>query len=362
MRTLLFPHATVILVSDMGERFQGNWQILAATLFSAVLIGGAYVFARGIESPSVAQASEESALLQAIATKDSDNDGLPDWEEALYGTDPRVTDTFKLGMTDGEAVAKGLIVPKAIADISVATSSPDGRVIVDPSLPPAPAEGTLTAAFAQNFFTLYLTARENNNGADLSENQMNDIANKALSSLSSSVAVAPDFKSSKDLVVAGSGPDALKAFAVSAEAVLRKNTANATTSELNYLKSALLNNDSTAFSHIASIAKGYRNSAVGLSVLSVPKELAADDLALINSMMRMSQITTDFTKVETDTLTTMLALQQYPQVVATIGATFINIGKIYAAAGISLPAGAPGASFVNLVSDLAREQAAAKKP
>ncbi len=144
--------------------------------------------------------------------------------------------------------------------------------------------------------------------------------------------------------------------------MLHKNTANATTSELSYLKSALLNNDSTALSHIFSIAKGYRDSAVGLSVLPVPKELAADDLVLINSMMRVSQITTDFTKVETDTLTTMLALQQYPQVVVTLGNAFIDIGKVYAAAGISLPAGAPGASFVNLVSDLANAQAAAKKP
>ncbi|MDD2657474.1 MAG: thrombospondin type 3 repeat-containing protein, partial [Candidatus Pacebacteria bacterium] len=201
----------------MGERFQGNWQILAATLFSAVLIGGAYVFARGIESPSVAQASEESALLQAIATKDSDNDGLPDWEEALYGTDPRAVDSFKLGMTDGEAVAKGLIVPKAIADISVATSSPDGRVIVDPSLPPAPAEGTLTAAFAQNFFTLYLAAKQNNGGANLSEAEMQSIAKQALTSLSAAITPAPDFKTAKDITVSGSGPEAMKAFAVSAE-------------------------------------------------------------------------------------------------------------------------------------------------
>ncbi len=347
----------------MEGRFIGNWRVITATLFSAVLIVGAYVFAHNVESPPVAQASEETALLQAIATKDSNGDGLPDWEKVLYGipVTSTTTDYFHLGMTDGTAVAKGLIVPKAIADITVATSSPAG-VIVDPSLPPAPADGTLTAAFAKNFFTLYLAARQNNGGADLSESQMNDVANQALSSLSSAVTSTPDFKSLRDLTISGSSPEELKAFAVSAEAVLRKNKADATTSELTYLKNAILNNDSTALSHIASIAKGYRDSAVGLSVLPVPKELAADDLTLINSMMRVSQITTDFTKVETDTLTTMLALQQYPQVVVTLGNAFIDIGKIYAADGISLPAGAPGASFVNLVSDLAKEQAAAKKP
>ena len=126
--------------------------------FSVALVGGAYFLARGFESPRAAEASTETELLKAIATKDSDKDGLPDWEESLYGTDPRLTDTFKLGMTDGEAVAKGLIVPKAIADIAVTPSSP-ASLDAD-GLPPPPAEGTLTAAFAKSFFTLFIAAKQ----------------------------------------------------------------------------------------------------------------------------------------------------------------------------------------------------------
>jgi len=344
----------------MGERFNENWRILAATLFSAALVIGAYVIARGVGSPPSAQASEESALLQAIATKDSDNDGLPDWEEALYGTDPRNSDSSKLGMTDGEAVAKGLIVPKAIADMSRATPSPDGSQIVDPSLPPAPADGTITAAFAKSFFTLYLVAKQNAGDADLTDADMQNIANQALNSLSSSITVAPDFKSANDLIVSGSGTDALMSFAANAEVVLLKNTSSATTSELKYLKSALMNNDATAYSHIASIAKAYRDSAFGLAILPVPKELASDDLALINAMMRMSEITTDFTRADTDPLAAILALNQYSQAAQSLGMAFVNIGKIYAAAGISLPAGAPGASFVNIIANVASKQAATK--
>lgn len=344
----------------MGQILQ-NWRVISATLFSAVLVVGAYLLAKGVESPPAAQASTETALLQAIATKDSDGDGLPDWEEALYGTDPHKTDTFNFNMTDGKAVANGLIIPKAIADISVATSSLSS-LGSDGSLPPAPAEGTITAAFAKSFFALFLAAKNANGGADLSETQMNDVASQALNSLSSVIVAAPDYKSAKDLTVAGSGADALKAFAISAEAVLLKNTSNATTSEINYLKSALLNNDATAAPHIISIAKAYRDSAVGLAVLQVPAELAETHLALVNAMMRISQITTDFTFSDTDPLATMLALNQYPQAAQTLGTAFINIGKIYADAGITLPAGTPGASFVNLIEDIANQQAAAKKP
>ena len=344
----------------MGQILQ-NWRILVSASLSIVLIVGAFLLARSVESPNSARASTESALLQAIAVKDSDGDGLIDWEEALYGTSPNITDTFSLGMTDGEAVTKGLIVPKAIADISLATSS-IASMPTDGSLPPPPAEGTLTAAFAKNFFTLYLSVKQANGGADLSESEMASIANEALNSLSSAITQAPDFKSAKDIKVLGSGADALMEFAVNAEAVLMKNTSNATTSEINYLKSAVENNDDTALPHIASIAKAYRDSAVGLSALSVPMELADSALALVNSLMRVSEITSDFARVNDDTLATILALQQYPQAVLDLGNAFININKIYRTDGISLPAGTPGASFVNLVVDIANEQAAAKKP
>ena len=345
-------YVTAILrMYTMGQILR-NWRVILATLFAIVLIAGASALARNIESPSVAQATAETALLQAIATKDSDNDGLPDWEEALYGTSPNIVDTFNLGMTDGDAVASGLIVPKAIADISITASSPDTTVSVDPSLPPVPAEGTLTAAFAQHFFTLYLAAKERSGGANLSPSEMQSVADEALRSLSAILVVAPDFKSAKDITVAGTGADALEAFAVSAEVVSLKNTANATKSEILYLKDALENNDTSALMHIASIAKAYRDSAAGFAVLPVPEELAADVLVLVNSMMRVSEIASDFARVNADPLAAILALQQYLPATQALGNAFIGIGNVYKTAGVVLPSDTPGASFVNLISDI----------
>lgn len=340
-------------------RILENWRIPLSALFAVVLIIGAYLLARSVESPSAAQASTESALLQAIATKDSDGDGLSDWEEALYGTNPNITDSFKLGMTDGEAVKNGLIVPKAIADVSVTASLPTS--VDSDGLPRAPSDDTLTAVFSKHFFTSYLSAKQAKGGADLSEEEMANIANESLNALSSVVAIAPDFKSLKDLTVSGSGAGALKEFAVKAEAVLIKNKADASKSEISYLQDAVQNNDASALTHISSIAKAYRDSAVGLAALPVPSELAEEVLALINAIMRVSAIATDFTRVNDDPLATMLALKQYPQTVLALGTAFIDIGKVYKTAGVSMPAETPGASFVNLIIDVANEQAAAKK-
>ncbi|MEK7643175.1 MAG: thrombospondin type 3 repeat-containing protein [Patescibacteria group bacterium] len=344
----------------MKEIILAHWRTLTATLFSVALIVGVYIIARGVESPPTALASTESALLQAIATKDTDGDGLSDWEEALYGTSPSTVDTSNLGMTDGEAVARGLIVPISIADVPTAT--PSLASIGADGLPPAPAEGTLTAAFAKTFFALFVKAKQASGGADLSESELQKVSDEALSSLSAFMDVAPDFKSAKDLKVSGSGPDALKDFAVRAEGILLKNTSTATTSEINYLKYAVENNDVEALSYIASIAKMYRNSAIGLATLSVPAELVEDNLAIINAMIRISQIATDFTKVSEDPLVTILALKQYPQAVLSLGNAFIRIGTIYKTADISLSSGAPGSAFVNLISDTVAKQQSAKRP
>lgn len=347
----------------MGKFF-GTGRVLSAAVLAVVLVGGAYYLARGAATPPVAQASTETAILQAIATKDSTGDGLPDWQKSLYGIplNATTTDYFNLGMTDGEAVAKGLIVPKAIADLqpTYATTT----TYTDDGLPPPPAPNTLTAQFAQNFFTLYVAAKQSSNGADLTQDQLASISNQAISQLTAMIASAPDFKSAQDLIVRGSGAAALTSFAASAQALFAANKANATTSEINYLNYATVGGDESAYAHISAISKAYRDSAVGLSQLPVPKELAGTDLALINALARIGQITNDFTLVNSDPLATMLALQQYPDAVLALGNAFISIGKVYKDAGITLTKGQPGADFVNLITDVAADQAAAraKKP
>ncbi len=356
-----------ILIYDMqGEIFK-NWRILSATLFSVVLIAGAYLLAREAGTPQAAQASTETALLQAIATKDSTGDGLPDWEKVLYGipADATTTDYFHLGMTDGEAVAKGLIVPKAIADIPVVASAPAASTTIDYAavgLTP-PTAGTLTDAFAKSFFALYLSAKAANGGVELTADQTSMLADQAMAQLSQSVAPTADFKQATDLHVSGTGPDALRAFAAAAEAVLKQNATDSTMSEMGYFQAAVENNDPSALTHLAALAKSYRDSAVGVAAIPVPQELAAVDLSIVNAIVRLSEIDSDFARVNTDPLTAMLALEQYPQTELTAEHAFVALADTYAASGVVLKNGTPGAAFVNLMDDLgAQQQAAAAKP
>lgn len=326
-----------------------NWRVLSAMLVSVVVIVGAYILARGVEDPPVAQASSELEILHTLAGRDADEDGLPDWEEALYGADPSNPDTFDLGITDGQAVAQGLVVPRAIADAPpAATSSPASSIPLDPSLPPPPADGTLTSVFAENFFSLYSAAKEANGGGVLSQEDIANIASDALAGLASSVAPAPDFKVMDDLTISGSGVDALTTFAAEAETVLARNAVYAKESEITYFKHALEGRDLSAYERMSSIASGYRVAAAGLAALTVPEELAQAHLELVNAFMHLSQTISDMTRAEIDPLTAMLALQQYPSYVTALANAFADVYQVYVANDAIPTKGTPGALFVSV--------------
>ncbi len=60
------------------------------------------------DKKNLAFASDDlSGIVQEEKNKDSDNDGLKDWEERLYGTDIKIKDSDKDGVNDGDEVKKG---------------------------------------------------------------------------------------------------------------------------------------------------------------------------------------------------------------------------------------------------------------
>lgn len=339
----------------MSANYPQNWRVMLAVFLATGLIIGSYVVARDAESPALAQASMETELLEKIAARDVDNDGLSDWQEVLYGTDPRVTDTRNLGMSDGAAVGKGLIVPvaasKGVPESSTAQNIPG----IDPKLP-IPAEGTITRALSESFLTTYAKALRNSPDGSLSQDDIQNIARDVLGQLDQAFIPAPDFRTMDNLKVSGSGPEAMKVFAASAEGVMLAYRAHASTTELTHLKYALENDDESALLPIASIAKAYQDSAVGLAALPVPSELAGDHLQFVNSMARVGKTIEDFTRANSDPIATLLALKQYPEAVKSLADALIQISAKYRQASITFAPGEAGGRFVTIVDRVVERQ------
>ena len=218
-------------------------------------------------------------------------------------------------------------------------------------LPAAAAGGSITDTFARNFFTLYIDTKAANGGSDLSQTQISSLETEVLNQLSSSVSPTPDFKSKSDIKVSGTGADALRAYAEQAEDILRVQSAQLPKSEFQYLQDAVQNGDSSALDNINKIATTYRTTAAGLAVLTVPQELADAHLALINTIARIGDESSDFARVKTDPIATMFAIKQYSSSVNTLAQVFKDIASIYASEQITMTKGTPGAWFVNVISN-----------
>ncbi len=82
--------------------------ILIVTLLSILTVGFLFYMISGIKEVAMLPKNMETyAAFTASSTPvslDADTDGLLDWEEALWGTDPRLADSDTDGTTDGDEV------------------------------------------------------------------------------------------------------------------------------------------------------------------------------------------------------------------------------------------------------------------
>ncbi|MEJ0053731.1 MAG: thrombospondin type 3 repeat-containing protein [bacterium] len=319
-----------------------QWSTPVALAIALVMVFAAYLIPQWphLFKASNAEAGTTDDLLKAIAVKDSDGDGLPDWEESLYGTDPDKTDTGGRGMTDAQAVAQGLIVPKAPIPASSVASSTIAKNIPGK----APAPGSLTEQFAQAFFAQYVAAHQ---GAPLSADDMATFVASALSELERAVPQQDAFTLGQ-MNVSGSGPEAMRTYAAAAENTLAGYTAPSKKSELLYLGDAISGSDTKALDMIGKIAETYTGGAHALSSVPVPEELATKHLALANALANMGTVTQQLAALDRDPLLTSLGLAKYPDDVIAMRNAFVAMAQTFKDAGVVVPAGEPGSQFLSI--------------
>ena len=96
---------------DQNKTNKISISLAAIILISAVFLGGYFILKTKTGSASISQQLNylvgKTRTSDAQKEIDSDNDGLRDWEEKIYGTDPRNPDTDGDGYLDGEEVASG---------------------------------------------------------------------------------------------------------------------------------------------------------------------------------------------------------------------------------------------------------------
>lgn len=324
-----------------------TFRIVSASAIALLMIGGAYAFSGpnplfGLGRIAEAQSAEE--LLKEYAAKDTDFDGLPDWQEALYGTDPADPESFQVGIKDGEAVAQGLITPKVAV-------RPESRVTDIDSIPGvAAAPASLTDRFSQALISQYL---QNRGESIPTSEEIAGFVDDAVANLLAESETRDSF-SSADVRVAGSGSAALIAYAVEIERVFDTHTPAGFRGELSYFSQAM-KGDRSAYTKIEAASEMYARIARDMMATSVPSDARQAHLSIANAIMHLSEVTADMAAMDTDPVRALMGISLYRRYAEEMLAGFKNLEGVFRAQQVVIPAGAPGydtyKSAVNATKD-----------
>jgi hypothetical protein len=307
---------------------------IGSSVIAVVLVSGAYV----LSGPNAlhfswnrVDAASTQELLKEYSVKDSDNDGLPDWQEALYGTDPNNATSNGKGMTDGEAVQKGLLTPKTLSN-ALATST-------TPTVPgKAPAAGSVTDEFAK---TLYIEMMKVQGAQPLTADQISSVVQSSLAKLETQQKPLSTYSDS-DVVVGGSGAASLTAYTVAVEKAFSTYGVTTEKSELLYLQDAAEKNDTAALRKVQAVGKAYTSIAKAVAKIPAPKEAAAAHLHLVNALARTGSAISDMGTFDTDPIRSLLGIGTYAPATADFVVALSELRAVYTTDGVTFTSGQPG--------------------
>lgn len=287
--------------------------LILAIVLSIGMLAGAFV----LSSPApVAEAVSTEEILRAYAAKDTDQDGLPDWQEVLYGTDPENPRSVSPDMTDADAVAEGLVKPQ------FATEEPQGEDRA--ALAALYAENeTVTDKFGRKFAENFLEKRT---AAPLTEADMRALVESASTELSKRNLTR---YSTKDIVVGERGQAAALAYLEEMDRVLVAYSPAPDTKDIlehfgDYVQGK---ETSRALLRIRELGKAYTVSAEAVMKVPVPPEFIATHLDFANAFAVVGEVAADMGAMDTDPLRGLIGVTHYTEAWSNTARAFAMLGK-----------------------------------
>jgi hypothetical protein len=321
-------------------------RISAATFLAILMVGAAYLLSGpSFLSRSTANADTTDELLKAYAAKDTDGDGLPDWQEALYGTDPNKADTDGDGISDGEAAKEGKLTPNALAaqlpSDQAGTATAQDLLNDVPGVDPAP--GSITEQFSHEFFEQYIEA---SNGQPLSDDQQQTLINNLLASYSQQVA-ARILSKYTQVSIHSDASVSVSAYAGQVEDALSANIPSEDNDVLSLMQDLIQNDDASALPKLHALDTDYAALTQQLLAIHVPPQLVQAHLSLLQSTDEVAKGIALVETYKTDPIATLGAIPTFDTSRTGIVNAIESIAVAVLANGEPAP-GAPGANLVQL--------------
>jgi hypothetical protein len=288
-----------------------NPRIVGALLVGIALVVGAfYVRTSAAETPQEAAIAVADTPRQYIPTQDSDQDGMRDWEEELYGTNPERADSFTKTQTS-------------------TSSAPAYDDLPD----------TVTKKFAINFFSDYLQSAATGKEMD-DETKAQFLQDAATYATEES---ADRLFTSADLTLGTSNDAAaIREYGNRAAEALTKYTVSSKENEIMILEHALQTDNKADLAPLTGILDSYNKSLSDLLIMTAPPALADEHLELLNDVLALRNNIAAMQRTFEDALPAMVRFQRHPDDIVRLKATLGAIAMSLQLHGASYGSDEPG--------------------
>ncbi len=279
-------------------------------------------FISGVESPT-ATTTENDPL-----DRDTDGDGLHDWEERMYGVDPEIADTDQDGTSDGQEVAEGR---------DPAKKGPDDKLayLQDPHFA---TSSTDILGIRKEFFAKFLSEE----GRKIREATFQDIVTQAKKSARKFV---PQYQIVNLNVISDNSPQAIHTYGNAFGELIVKYTKRNYRTEQEVLADAMQSSSTQKLKDLQLPALGYKNFAEDLKALPTPSSLAKTHLTIVNGYAGMSRALLSMQQMYTDPIESAAGYQAYVKGTAEVTDGYAQLIFLFAQANVTFAANEPGYPF-----------------
>lgn len=267
-------------------------------------------------------ADQTSLIIESRATKqafekDTDNDGLKDWEEGLYGTDPKNPDTRGKGLGDAKEIESERASSTSAVGVGVSSTS------------------TLTATdrFSRELFTKYLEAKRA--GQEITPALSTSIA-EDLTSRSYDQEIPP-FDASILKTVTGASSSYVRSYGNLVGSAVSVPMPEGVSNEL-FILDRIMNRggmSSDDLDDIAKLTERYATIHNKLIAIKVPIEAVDFHAQMVQGIELLGNTMTGIKSIQTDPIGALPKIALYEDAVNIVQASSLRFKQYFKTQGVS---------------------------
>lgn len=296
--------------------------VLGSIIVVAIVISTVSFFSKNVSKyePKKNLVADDSKSFEAFKQVDTDGDSVPDWQEVLYGTDPKKADTDGDGTPDNKEIEIDRDPTKA--NTAKPGEEPndkiDPKIIANQEKMVAEYEKlNSTQKFSRDFFSNYIATQPA--GRQMTEAEKTAFVEKMLLDMKGTN--FQDKYSEKDLKISKvENADSVKKYVGEISDIIYKNDIiQNITKGIEIFSTSVEAGKFNKLSDIDLIIKSFTSVSEKIINTETPESFSGENLRLANDLYRLSDCLLDLKEVEKDPIKAITAIKTYAETTDDMG-------------------------------------------